>query len=216
MAFRVNEFLASLQRSEFAYQSHHDCVVIPPSVFGTPLDAQDITMRIEGNDVPGRGLQTLDLRYWGPPRRVAYQPTHTDVTLLVICSRDLRERDLFLAWQDLAVNRYRRPGGARADLRNRASRIRSIFGLQPPDSTTAVPSNRSLGVGEFDVGYYDDYVGEIIIRQYGLDGEVTRRTRLVEAYPVFVSPLANHWSSPLAHRLSATITYRYFVDETGS
>ena len=182
MAFSIDEFRSSIDRQGLAYQSHYDVMIVPPPVIGDVESTRDIMVRVEAAEKPGRGILTIDSRYWGPFQRVGYEASHTDVTLGVLCSADLRERDFFVRWQDLIVGRYRVAAG---------------------------PGAR---INVFDLGYYDDYVGRVSVREYDDTGVVTSHTSLIEAYPVFVGPLSHAWSTVEALRVNVTLAYRYFED----
>lgn len=198
MPFSINEFRAEINTTNASHQAHFEIEVLPPpglrgefnSFINLNSDsrmsvdqARRLTMRIDASEIPGRGVQTADTRYWGPQRRIAYNPTHTDVSLSVICSDDLREREFFDTWQDAVVGQYRSDG------------------------------QRSGPENQFNLNYYDHYASTVAIRQFDVTGKLTYVIELVEAYPVFVSPLSLAWSSDEIHRLNVTMAYRYYKSE---
>ena len=105
MAFNIQEFASSLTRQGVAHQSHFDMLIVPPARLNLP--GEDVTVRVVSSELPGRDAQTLVSRYWGPERRIAYNPGHPPITIAVLVSADLRERDFFNAWNDLALGAYR-------------------------------------------------------------------------------------------------------------
>lgn len=65
----------------------------------------------------------------------------------------------------------------------------------------------------FDLGYYDDYVGTVIIRQYNEIGSVVYETKLLEAYPMEVNGVTASWlSGEQILRQNVLISYRHYID----
>lgn len=69
--------------------------------------------------------------------------------------------------------------------------------------------------GMFDIGYYSEYIGTVVIRQFSEDGALTYECALLEAYPIRVADLAADWNTDAPHQLSVQFAYRYFVDDPG-
>jgi hypothetical protein len=66
----------------------------------------------------------------------------------------------------------------------------------------------------YDIGFYEDYVGSIIIRHFNDSGDMTFSKKLIEAYPIAVGDLERDWENGAQiMRLSVTFTYRFFLDE---
>ena len=62
--------------------------------------------------------------------------------------------------------------------------------------------------------YLNEYVSDIFIEQFDAFGNVTYVCKLIDAYPMMVSPLQLDWASQNAfHNLQVTFAYRYWVDE---
>jgi hypothetical protein len=70
--------------------------------------------------------------------------------------------------------------------------------------------------GMFDIGYYENYIGSVVLQQLDTAGEVRYSCSLEEAWPTVVSPLAAEWGSDDIHKLGVTFAFRRFVDDTGS
>ena len=74
------------------------------SSLGEGVDTFHLALRADAAELPGRAVQTLDNRYYGPLRKSG------DTTISFICSEDLREKLFFEKWQDLIVGKHREPG----------------------------------------------------------------------------------------------------------
>lgn len=74
--------------------------------------------------------------------------------------------------------------------------------------------SNNLGMGTFDIGYYDDYKAIIDIFQYDQTGQQRYACKIIDAWPVSISDLPSDWSVDMYHRLGVTFHYRLFQDET--
>lgn len=100
--FNISEFRANLDKNGIYKTSNFEVIINQ----GT-LDTRDLVYRCQSTDLPGRSMQTLDLKTAGPIQKIVYESIFTDITLNFICSADLREKDFFEKWQDIMVGEYR-------------------------------------------------------------------------------------------------------------
>jgi hypothetical protein len=225
MPFNISNFNAEVSRTGIASPSFFEGVITagpgsynPNSGINSILREFGITrglsFRIESLNMPGRILQTFDQNYHGPVRAIPFRFSVMPVTISVILSKDMRERQFFLKWQDYFVGHHR----------------------------TNV--NRSAIPGMFDTKYYDDAIGTMEIWQYSHPiGDVnTNQTRqrkensetqkepgvtrsqsqpdyilqtqilLEEAYPVSVNDIQMSWGDEGYGRLQVEMRYRYFIE----
>ena len=66
--------------------------------------SENLTLRIDNLELPGKQLATEEVQYYGPPRKSAYGMIYEDLSFNVYLSKDLKERDFFSAWMDLAFS----------------------------------------------------------------------------------------------------------------
>jgi len=66
--------------------------------------SENLTLRIDNLELPGKQLATEEVQYYGPPRKSAYGMIYEDLSFNVYLSKDLKERDFFSAWMDLAIS----------------------------------------------------------------------------------------------------------------
>ena len=218
MPFNIADFNSEISRTGIAHTSHFEGWILGGpgshsrngsmsnilSSFG--LD-QGMRFRIESLNMPGRTLTTLDQNYHGPTRAIPYRFTQQPITMSIILSKDMREREVFMRWQDFFVGHYR--------------------------SNT----NRSnITRAPFDTKYYQDGIGTIKIVQYsypieneysqgdnftGLanpneDYEAHTEILVEEAYPISVNDIQLAWGDEGYGKLQVEIRYRYTTEINNS
>jgi hypothetical protein len=228
MPFNVADFNSQISKSGIASTAHFEGRIVRGPRQGLNilrkygLDNQGMGFRIESLNMPGRTLTALDQQYHGPVRALPYRFTVQPCTITIILSRDLREREVFMRWQDYLVGH---------------SRV-NYFGENIP--------------GMFDSKYYDEGVGEIQIWQYSqptpnnLDRQlvpqkttnipfdqtpnsdpsivmkrppsymVQNEIRLLEAYPLSVNDIALSWNDEGYAKLQVEIKYRSAIERNMS
>jgi hypothetical protein len=225
MPFNIAEFNAAVSKSGIAQTSHFEGWILggpgshQKSAGGiSPLAGleQGMRFRIESLNMPGRTLTTLDQNYHGPSRAIPYRFTQQPVSLSIILSKDMREREVFMKWQDYLI------GHSRNDI------------------------NGNLGgIAPFDSRYYYDGVGTIQIRQYSyplgtatnnqaaqnkedsskekLPGQTATQAagpgyelqtyiNLLEAYPIAVNDIQLSWGDEGYAKLQVEIRYHRAVE----
>lgn len=55
----------------------------------------------EAAEFPGKGLQTVDTRYYGPPLKLPFLIQYNDTNMTFICRREMYERKIFDYWFNL-------------------------------------------------------------------------------------------------------------------
>jgi hypothetical protein len=202
MAFNISEFNADIAKSSIAHTSHFEGWIIggpgsynPRSgIQGNVLRGSGLTdgmrFRIESVSLPGRTLTALDQNYHGPTRAIPYRFSQPPVTMSIILSKDMREREVFMRWQDFFV------GNARNNI------------------------GQASITAPFDTRYYHDGIGTIKILQMSYaDGpnsnnemEIQTDITLVEAYPISVNDIAMSWGDDGYAKLQVEIRYRYSIE----
>ena len=188
MAFGLDAFVSSLAKSGVAKVSHFEVLINPPTLLpplaGSHPDARHMAMRIESANWPGRTAMTVDYNTdFGPIRKIPYSAMYGDITTNVILSDDFRERTMIEAWQDIMVGTHR---------------------LDGPYATAG---------NSFTTGYYDDYVGNIVIKQYDDLGNESYMASLEECYPAILAPADATWGAEEIHKMPVTWYYRYYRDQ---
>lgn len=57
-----------------------------------------LALQCESAELPGRTLQTADVKIYGPTFKVPYQSMYSDTTLTFLCTNEFYERKLFDRW----------------------------------------------------------------------------------------------------------------------
>jgi hypothetical protein len=150
--------------------------------------------RIESLNIPGRTLTTFDQNYHGPARAIPYRYSQQPVSFSIILSKDMREREVFMRWQDFLVGH------------NRSNHERSNI------------------VAPFDAKYYQDGIGTIKIVQYsypiidrfsqgpGQEYKIHTEIVLHEAYPIAVNDIQMAWGDEGYGKLQVEMRYFYTTE----
>jgi len=59
-----------------------------------------LALQCESAELPGKMLQTMDAKIYGPTFKVPYQTQYTDTSLTFLCTNEFYERKLFEKWID--------------------------------------------------------------------------------------------------------------------
>ena len=190
MTFKPNEFKAEISKAGgIALASDFRVIVSAPGAL-THYDTEPLMFRIDGIDFPARSVTEIPYSLYGAPYKIGATLNYVPITLSVLLSPDLRERDFFLEWQDLIGGSHRK--------------------AKENSSTDAVQQ-------QFNIGFYNDYISEqgITIEQYdrGKPDIPVYTATLMDCYPSMVGASTMSWQTPDVLRQSVTISFRYFTDE---
>jgi hypothetical protein len=186
MTFNVNNLVSSINKTGVAKTSHFEVQITGAS--DTYLEEAMMT-RIDSVEIPGRSLMTAEHKFtnYGPLNKVPYGgQTYGDLTISVIMSEDMREKEYFELWQNKIVNT-----GAFETGDNRFTK-------------------RGYSQSKFNPKYFDDYLGTIVIRQYGSAGDLRSIYTMNEAYPIIINPISMSWAEDAVARISVTFAYRNY------
>jgi hypothetical protein len=214
MPFNVADFSSRISDTGIAQTSQFEGYIIggPGSYSRTGLTPTNVLrrfgldegmqFRIESLNMPGRTLTTFDQNYHGPARAIPYRFSQQPISFSIILSKDMREREVFMRWQDFLVGH------------NRSNHERSNV------------------VAPFDTKYYQDGIGTIKIVQYsapvegygggivGSDGEgeyeIHTEIMLHEAYPIAVNDIQMAWGDEGYGKLQVEMRYFYTTEINNS
>jgi len=218
MPFNIDNFNAEIAQSGVANPSFFEARITNAPAIIRPMMRQGMQFRIEQVNLPGRTLTTLDQNYHGPVRRIPYRFTHQPVSFTVILSRNMREREAFMKWQDHFVGHYRTnyrgPMVSEFDSHYYEDGIGEIEIVQysypivspsapnrpPRPATPAMPEDaqtprQTQRATDASKGYIEAY-----------------NIKLVEAYPSNINDIQMSWGDEGYGKLQVEITYRYAVE----
>jgi hypothetical protein len=188
MPFNVADFNSEIAQSGIAHTGFFEARILKAPRIIIPMMRNGMAYRIESVNLPGRTLTTLDQNYHGPVRRIPYRFTHQPVSFTVILSKDMREREAFMRWQDHFIGHSRTSFNGVMD---------SPFDSKYYDDAA----------GEIDIVQYS----------YPLPGNTekyveTYNIRLLEAYPSNINDIQMAWGDEGYGKLQVEITYRYALE----
>ena len=102
MPANINQFLSSLSRRGPARSNRFDAsfpVPLPLVLYRTI--AQQLSLRCEVADLPGRNFSTLEQKIYGPTEKFPYQPNYNEMSMAFLVSESMAEKQFFDAWMDL-------------------------------------------------------------------------------------------------------------------
>lgn len=187
MSFNVQNIVSSLNKQGVAKTSHFEVQLTSP--FGSYGDQRDMMYRADAAELPGRVITTVDgyrPANYGPITKIAYGQIYADATITFLLSEDMREKEYFELWQNLMVQTGAFEGTA--------------GGRDAEKFTTS----------KFNPNYYDNYVGTMVVRQYGSGGELRTIHTFNEVMPIIVQPIQMNWNDDAIARLTVTFAYRNY------
>lgn len=241
MPFNIANFNSEIAQSGIASPSFFEARITNyPRVLHSMM-SQGMAYRIESVNLPGRTLTTLDQNYHGPVRRIPYRFTHQPVTFSVILSRDMREREVFMKWQDFFVGHYRtgRNGMATSpfDTQYYADGIGEIEivqysypisttenSLRPKADKSLEAANRQQNVDDLPQNRgenrYKNGVSSAGARSRSVANKKSQgkyvesySIMLHEAYPSNINDIQMAWSDDGYAKMQVEIQYRYATEK---
>jgi hypothetical protein len=150
-------------------------------------DIPNFTFRCEKAELPGRTLATIDESGAGPTLKLPYDNTYNDMTISVICSQGMEEREFFEKWMDAIVH----PGSD------------SLIGGKLP-GLISYHSDYARGV-KMEIAQLDD------------DAKSLYTYVLQDVFPVALTSMNATWEETNTYqRFGVTLSYRYHTRRNGS
>ena len=201
MPFSISNFNSNIARTGIASPSFFEARILAAPRSIVPMISEGMAFRIESVNFPGRTLTTLDQNYHGPVRKIPYRFTHQPVTFSVILSRDMREREAFMKWQDFFVGHYRTTEG----------------GMPTHPFDTHYYDD---GIGEIEIVQYSYPISKEqnnITSDAAVAGQPDAEDQYVpsyvltlrEAYPSSINDIQMAWSDDGYAKMQVEIQYRY-------
>ena len=228
--FNINEFTAEVRKRGIGKPNYFSVMITLPSKLSGFFNTSFLPLRIERASLPARSLDTIVQRYHGPERLIPYAFSYQPMTLQVVLSENMIEREIFMAWQDMAISSgglasYRRGGGKAPKQGGFDSTFydEMIGGVeimqfaespkfQKPTALNVASSilrgdTRSL-VGDIFEAFnplnrndFESQNDRVVFPQY--------RIKLEEAYPIAINDVDLDWSADGAAKM--TVQMRYFI-----
>lgn len=101
----LDEFLAVADSHlGFAKSARFIARIVPVGRYLAPYGStilRDLMYLCEVTDMPGRGFQAVDLRYYGPSFKMPYQSSYEDINMTFLCRAESFEREFFDDWMEM-------------------------------------------------------------------------------------------------------------------
>ena len=196
MPFNITNFTSEINDKGFARSDFFEVIFtgFPLKVVAaieestsppTNVRTDFLSLRAEAVTVPQRAITPIEYKDYGAPFKIGSTANYVEIDMTFILSSDMRERNFFLAWQDVIAGNHRlQSGNARGS---------------------------SFDLGYFDE-YKCDGI-EIIHYEGGKEIAPSYITQLRDAYPLNVGVVTRSWASAEILKQSVTFTYRYFSEK---
>lgn len=105
--FDMNDFWGVVDSmGGLAKSCRYGVVISPPRGlrFGSPTNnfiARDLLYLCEATELPGRGFENLEIRYYGPTFKIPHRTEYSDISMTFVCRNESLERQFFDDWMEL-------------------------------------------------------------------------------------------------------------------
>ena len=203
MPFNINGFTSEINKNGFARGDFFEVLFtgfpskVVTAIKNSTVPSVDVTseieslaLRAESVTTPQRAITPIEYKDYGAPYKIGSTANYIEIDVTFILSKNMRERNFFLAWQDVITGDHRlQTGNARGS---------------------------SFDLGYFD-DYKCDGIEIIHYKGDNAKEEVFSQpayvTQLRDAYPLNVGPVTRSWASAEVLKQQVTFTYRYFSEK---
>ena len=132
----------------------------------------------EAAEIPGRGFQNIDVRYYGPSFKLPVSSQYEDVSLTFLCRSESFERQFFDDWMEI---------------------------INP--STTWNFAYRDSYIAEVQIFQLADYAEKKAQNTSQTTPKAVYSWSLLNSYPLVINPQAVTWADDNYQRLTVVFTY---------
>jgi len=229
MAFGINQFASEIGKSGVAKTSDFVVEITAPTRAFSSV-AQSMMLRIEQVSIPSRTLTTFQQNYYGPPRDIPYRFVSSPITLTILLSEDMREREFFMQWQDLFIGTRRVAETPSSDAIYDCGYFKDCVGTVNIKQYGTSPGfqGRSQGSSLFgdikDAAEAFGFNTSAILNPLGFnifgsasggkqDPKELYTITLVEAFPITVNEIQMNWADDQIAKLQVEIRYTYMTEK---
>ncbi len=233
MPFGINKFSSEIGRTGVAKTSDFIVEISAPMSLRYIGIAQSMPLRIEQVSIPARSLITFQQNYYGPPREIPYRFLSAPVSLTILLSEDMREREFFMQWQDLFVGTSRiketpsktgiydcgyfkdcigsvtiKQYGSSPGFQGRGGGKSSLFGdIKDAAEAFGINTSAILNPGGINIGklFGKGSGREEVQHLYSIE--------LVEAFPIQVNEIQMNWADDQIAKLQVEMRYTYMTEK---
>lgn len=181
---KINDFMSEIRKVGVARTNLFEVVITPPRILvgSKTANVQKISLYAQGAALPGRSIETLQLRRfgYGPNEKVPYDIAFNDITFQFIGDGAGEIYRLFYNW---------------------------MHGIVRGDKPIPSGLIDRQGKAPFEVNFKSDYATTIQIVQYNEKGDVVFIYRLLDAFPVQCPDVSLSWNDGSMMQFSVTFTF---------
>lgn len=231
MAFNVNKFISHFDsHAGFARSSKFEVRISLPGPLMGMGTTEELALQCESAEIPGYTVNTFESKIFGAPTYVAGTPAFGDITLNFICAGDLWEKKFFDAWLDLIIPKstylvkYKQDYQTTVTIHQFSDYAAGNY--VPGSDSQGTNLNRAL-TNNPTVQVVDSLLNNSLSKlnnitntlssftqkntspqsSLNLKGSEIFSCKLVNAFPVTVSPLQLNWAADDVHKLSVVFKY---------
>lgn len=191
MNLSMDNFLGAISKLNYPARSCRFMVKIVPKNQNFKKYGQDLHYVCDSAELPGRGFNITEVRYYGPGQALPNNPMYSSTNLSFICRTDSLERQFFDDWMD-----YINPTTS-YNFEYAENYYSDVFIYQFAEHSTKAPPVARDNMNLIPVPRPDNFAPDIIY------GWTLRR-----AWPMLVAPQPVTWADNDILRLQVTFTFK--------
>ena len=189
----LREFIANIERKNGLVKNNRFKVNMDiPAAIAVDYRSRDLSLLCESTELPGKTLNTADVKVYGPTYKIPYQKQYAEINFNFLCTNNGNERRIFDTW------------------------IEYIMPSQTNNMRFPRGTNGLGGEGYLTQIYIEQYSDYSVSEAKGLEdtdnGELLQHIQLIDAFPLGYSAQALNWGDDGFLRLTVQFTYRRFIE----
>ena len=189
----LREFIANIERKNGLVKNNRFKVNMDiPAAIAVDYRSRDLSLLCESTELPGKTLNTADVKVYGPTYKIPYQKQYAEINFNFLCTNNGNERRIFDTW------------------------IEYIMPSQTNNMRFPRGTNGLGGEGYLTQIYIEQYSDYSVSEAKGLEdtdnGELLQHIQLIDAFPLGYSAQALNWGDDGFLRLTVQFCYRRFIE----
>lgn len=203
MSGSITHFLAEFQKAGVSRASHFD-VLIPGRLGGHQYVPDSfLTFRCEAAEIPGRQLNSSDIKIYGPVYKTPFQSIYQETNLTFVETANMDVRLFMEQWMDLIqdseTNKLSYPNTYMQNIEIRQYDVISSLPDAPGGISGLPTTEKDPETGKPKKVYQEQKL------------RLVMTARLYDAFPTNINQMTTAWSDDSFHRLQVTFFYRYYT-----
>ena len=189
----IREFISNIEgKKGLAKNNRFQVNMVIPAAIAVDYKSKDLSLLCESTELPGKTLNTADVKVYGPTYKIPYQKQYAEINFNFLCTNNGNERQIFDKW------------------------IEYIMPSQTNNMRFPRGTNGLGGEGYLTQIYIEQYNDYSVSEAKGLEetdnGEVLKHIQLIDAFPLGYSAQALNWGDDGFLRLTVQFCYRSFIE----